>query len=103
MGSVRFLLILLLTIALDLSTPLPPQHGTESTEEFEESLHAQRGRRPFRPVRETLAPAMAQADNTRVQLRARPATAQARPAVTTVWIRKLPPSVAESSSVPEDH
>jgi hypothetical protein len=104
MSSIRFLLILLLTIALDLSTPLPPQHGTEATEEFEESLHARRGRRAFRHVRETVVPAVAQEERAHERLRPRLlAPAPARPAVTTVLIRKLPPSVAEPSSAPEDH
>ena len=104
MSSIRVLLILLLTIALDLSTPLPLQHGTEATEEFEESLDARRGRRAFRHVRETVVPAVAQEERARARLRPRLLTpAPARPAVTTVLIRKLPPSVAEPSSAPEDH
>ncbi len=104
MSSVRFLLILLLTIALDLSTPLPPQHGAETSEELEESLHAQRGRRPFRHVRDTVAPAVTQEPRARDLLRPRLlAPAPARPTMTTVLIRKLPPPIAESSSAPEDH
>jgi len=103
MSSVRFLLILLLTIAFDLSTPLPPQHGAEASEELEESLHAQRGRRPFRHVRDTVAPAVAQEQRARDVSRARLTPAPARPTVRTVLIRKLPPSVAEPSSAPEDH
>ena len=104
MGSLRFFLILLLTIALDLSTPLPPQHGAETTEEFEETLHAQRGRRTFRHVRDTTAPAVAQEQRARELHRPRlAAQTSARPVVTTVLIRKLPPSVSDPSSAPEDH
>jgi hypothetical protein len=105
MSSIRFLLILLLTVALDLSTPLPSQHGaTETAEEFEESLHAQRGRRAFRPVHETVAPAVAHAQRAGALERPRPrSSAPMRPAVTTVLIRRLPPPVAEPSSASEDH
>jgi hypothetical protein len=107
MGSIRFLLILLLTVALDLSTPIPPTHGaTDTLEEFEESLHAQRGRRPFRHVRDTVAPRIAHEDRDRTRELGRPhvdATAATRPATPVVVIRKLPPSIAEPSSTPEDH
>jgi hypothetical protein len=105
MSSVRFLLILLLTVALDLSTPVPPIHGaTDSLEEFEESLHAQRGRRPFRHARDTVAPRVAHEDRARELVRPRADAAPAtRPAAPIVLIRKLPPSFAESSSAPEDH
>ena len=104
MSSIRFLLILLLTVALDLSTPLPQQHRTESTEEFEETLHAQRGRRAFRHVRDATLPAVAQEQRARELHRPSlaPQTA-ARSVVTTVPVRKLPPSIAEPSPAPEDH
>ena len=105
MGSIRFFLILLLTVALDLSAPVPQHHGaTESVEEFNEVVHAQRGRRPFRHVRDTVAPLVAREDRARELHRPLPvAAAVGRPATTTVIVRKLPPSVAESSSTPEDH
>jgi hypothetical protein len=103
-GSIRFLLILLLTVALDLSTPLPAQHGTETTEEFEESLHAQRGRRVFRQIREALAPAVTHEGSVSERLRPHHLTpAPVRPFVSPVLIRKLPPSVTDPSSVSEDH
>ena len=103
MSSIRFLLILLLTVALDLSTP-PPQHRTETTEEFEETLQAQRGRRAFRHVREATPPAVAQEQRARELHRPSlvPQTA-ARSVVTTAPVRKLPPSIAEPSLAPEDH
>lgn len=105
MSSGRFLLILLLTVALDLSSPVPQHHGaTESVEEFEEVVHAQRGRRPFRHVRDTVAATVAREDRARELHRPLSvAAAPSRPTVTPVVIRKLPPSVAEPSSTPEDH
>lgn len=105
MGSIRFLLILLLTVALDLSSPIPQTHGTtETVEEFEESLHARRGRGALRRVRDAVTPRAAHEDRARELHRPRlHAPNPARPAVTTVMIRKLPPSIAEPSSVPEDH
>jgi hypothetical protein len=105
MSSARFLLILLLTVALDLSSPVPQHHGaTETVEEFEEVAHAQRGRRPVRHVRDTVAPNVAREDRARELRRPRPvAAAPSRPVVTTVLIRKLPASVAEPSSTSEDH
>jgi hypothetical protein len=103
-GSIRFLLILLLTVALDLSTPLPAQHGTETTEESEESLHAQRGRRAFRQIREALEPAKTQEGRVGERLQPHHLTpAPVRPSVSTVLIRKLPPAVTDPSSVSEDH
>jgi hypothetical protein len=105
MGSIRFLLVLLLTVALDLSAPVPQHHGAaESFEEFNEVVHAQRGRRPFRHVRDSVAPAVASEDRARELHRPpRVAAVAVRPAATTVIVRKLPPSVAESSLTPEDH
>ena len=103
MGSLRFMLIVLLTLALDLSTPLP-QHGHEVIEEFEEVVHAQRGRRPFRRMRDTVAPAVAREIRTEELHRTRPRVSEpSRAATGTVLIRKIPPAVAEPSSAPEDH
>jgi hypothetical protein len=101
--SLRFVLILLLTLALDLSTPMPPLHGASEAEELEESLHAQAGRRSVRPVREIVVKA-AVAHERRVGESLRPrriTTAQPRQAAVT--IRKLPPSFAEPSPLSDDH
>ena len=105
MSSARFLLILVLTVMLDLSSPVPPHNGAaESVEEFEEVVHTKRGRHPFRHVRETVAPTVARNDDARALHRPRPTgPAPSRPLVTTVRIRLLSPSVAEPSSPPEDH
>jgi hypothetical protein len=104
MRSLRFLLILMLTVVLDLS-PLPPPHAAwEVTEEFEEVARPQRLRRPFRLVRSTVAPAVAHEARTAELQHARPLPqAPSRPAAPVVLIRKLPPSFAESSSVPDAH
>lgn len=104
MGSLRFVLVLLLTVALDLS-PLPPPHATwEVAEEWEEVARPQRSRRPFRLVRDTVAPAVAH--ELRVAELERPRalpSAPPRPAAGVVVIRKLPPSLAEPPSAPDAH
>jgi hypothetical protein len=104
MSPLRFMLILLLTVALDLS-PLPPPHATwEVAEEFEEVAHPQRGRRPFRLVRDTVAPAVAHETRTAELQHARPLPpAPLRPVATVLLNRKLPPSLAEPSSAPDAH
>jgi hypothetical protein len=104
MSPLRAILILLLTVALDLSSPIPAHAGAEVGEEFEEVVHAQHSRRPFRRVRDTVAPVMAR------EIRAaelhrldRVAAAPKRPRATDLRPRKIPPPVAEPSSAPEDH
>jgi hypothetical protein len=104
MGSLRFVLILLLTVVLDLSSPFPPQVGAEASEELEEVVHAQHGRRPFRRVRDTVAPGVAREMRTAEMKRSeRLPVAPAHPRATEVRPRKLPPLLAEPSSAPEDH
>ena len=105
MSSLRVFVILLLTVVLDLSSPVPQSHGaTENVEEFEEVVHARQGRRPFRHVRDAVAPTVAREDRARDLHRPLPlAAALSRPAPTTGLSRKLPPSLAEPSSTPEDH
>lgn len=102
-SSLRFVLILLLTLALDLSTPIPPVHGASEAEELEESLHAQAARRSVRDVREIVVKA-AVAHEQRVgeSLRPRRITT-GQPRRVTVTIRKLPPSFVEPSSLSDDH
>jgi hypothetical protein len=104
MSSLRFMLILLLTVALDLS-PLPPPHASwEMSEESEEVAHPRRARRSFRFVRDTVAPAVARETRTAELQHARPLPhAPARPASVVVQIRKLPPSLAEPASAPDAH
>jgi hypothetical protein len=104
MSPLRFLLVLLLTVALDLSSPVPPHAAGEGLEEFEEVVHVRPGRRPFRLARETVAPAVAHEARTVELQRPRPLPpAPSRPATTAVLIRKLPAPVAEPASAPEDH
>ena len=104
MSSLRFVLILLLTVALDLS-PLPPPHAAwEVTEESEEVAHPQRLRRPFRLTRDTVAPAVTHEARTAELQHTRPLPrAPSRSAAPVVLIRKLPPSLAEPSSAPDAH
>ena len=105
MSSLRVFVILLLTVVLDLSSPVPQSHGaTENVEEFEEVVHARQGRRPFRHVRDAVAPAVAREDRARDFHRPLPVAAvRSRPVPTTVLSRKLLPSLSEPSSAPEDH
>src|SRR4030095_10866547 len=66
MSSLRVFVILLLTVVLDLSFPVPQPHGaTENVEEFEEVVHARQGRRLFRHVRDAVAPTVAREDRAR--------------------------------------
>jgi hypothetical protein len=103
MGSLRFVLILFLTVALDLSSPLP-NHGAEALEEFEEVLHARQERRVFRQLRDVVAPSIAHEIRRLDLQRSRPLPpAPLRPATTVALILKLPPPLAEPSSAPEDH
>jgi hypothetical protein len=104
MPSLRFFLILLLTVVLDLSSPVPSPTGVEALEEFEEVVHVPQGRRPFRRMRDTVAPGVAREIRTVELTRAeRRPVAPARPRPADVHPRKLPPSLAEPSSAPEDH
>lgn len=105
MSSLRFVLILLLTVALDLSPlPLPHAGGGEVNEEFEEAAHRGSSRRPFRLVRDTVATPVAHEIRTAELARPRPLPhAPSRPAAGATRIRKLPPPSAESSSAPDAH
>ena len=101
MSSLRLVLILLLTLALDLSTPIPPLHGaSEAAEEVEESLHGQAARRPVREI--VVKAAVAHERRVGESFRPRRITT-ARPRRATVTIRKLPPSFAEPASPSDDH
>jgi hypothetical protein len=103
MSRFRFMLILLLTVALDLSVPIP--HGTaEATEEFQEAEHVTRGRRPFRLVRATAVTPVARetAVVERHEVRRR-GVAFARRTTPPPVIRKQPPAFSDSSASPEAH
>jgi hypothetical protein len=98
----RFILILVLTVVLDLSSPIQV-HAAEALEEFEQVLLSRRGGRPFRLLRDTVPPTMAR------QTRAVELTPRPRPdkplhaPVFQVLVRKTPPAVAEPLSAPEAH
>jgi hypothetical protein len=105
-SRLRFFLILVLTIALDFSSPVPTPHAVaEVVEEFEEATHRHRaGRRPFRVARETTPSALGRET---VVARRPPvrhvAVAPMRRSVSDAPVRKQPPPVAESSSAPDAH
>jgi hypothetical protein len=100
MGAFRFVLILILTVALDLSSPVP-QHGVaEIVEEFEEVTHARGSRRPFRRIRDSVPPPIAREVAPHRVGPVRPAPATPR---VTAPVRKQPLPVSESSAGPQDH
>jgi hypothetical protein len=103
MPRLRLLLILFLTVALDLSTPVRSE-AMEALEEFEEVTHRLQGRRgTFRLVRDTVPP-RAGAVCPRSPSRPRLAARAVRRAIRTdAHVRKIPPLIAEPSSAPEDH
>jgi hypothetical protein len=103
MSPLRFILILFLTVALDLSAPLPP-HASESIEEFEEVLHGRQERRTFRLIRDMVAASIAQ-ETRRLDLQPdRPLPrGPFRPAIPVALARKAPSPLAEPSTAPEDH
>jgi hypothetical protein len=102
--SLRFLLTLFLTVALDLSSPIPTHAWADAVEEAEEASHGRSGHRRFRLVRETVAPVVAQETRAaELQGTGPRASAPARPATRLVSIRKLPPALAEPAAASEDH
>jgi len=103
MHPLRFVLMLFLTVALDLSSPVPSP-AAAAIEEFEEVLHVRQERRAFRLVREAVPPSIAR-EIRRADLgepRPRP-RASATPPRAPVPIRRLPPPLADSPAAPEDH
>ena len=104
MSGLRFILVLLLTVAVDLSTPLPQPGAADAGDGWQESAHATRGRRPFRPVRDTVASPVARESAVveRHEIRHR-GVERARRVVSPVVIRKQPPAFSDSSSPSEPH
>ena len=103
MSRFRFFLILLLTVALDLSSPLPSHASSQVVEEFEDAFHALRGRRPVRVVRDAL-PARIAHETAMVERQSRRFVAEpVRRTAPAVLILKQPPKVAESPSAPDAH
>jgi hypothetical protein len=103
MSRLRFLLILFLAVALDVSGPVKTE-ALDPTEEIEETLHRGRGGRVFRLIRESATAAtvhrvaIAPVSPIPIVRSHRP-----RPVSTDVRVRKAPPPVSAASSAPEDH
>lgn len=103
MSPLRFVLILFLTVALDLSSPLPSP-SAEAIEEMEEALHARQERRSFRLLRDVVAPSIAHEIRRLELCRPQPLPRTSlRPVATVTLVRKLPAPLAEPSTAPEDH
>jgi hypothetical protein len=103
MSPLRFVLILLLTVALDLSVPVP-SHAREWAEEFEEVTTRHRGERPYRLVRDMTAPTEQKATVSQPRPRAREVSAaRVRHPVGFAFVPKQPPPLAESSPSPDAH
>jgi hypothetical protein len=103
MSRLRFLLVLFLSVALDVSVPVPSQ-ALEVVEEFQETGPARRGRRPVQHVRDTTAPGATR--TTALSERRPPAprpAASARPVAIGARVQKMPPRAALPASAPEDH
>jgi hypothetical protein len=101
MPRLRFFLILFLTVALDLTVPIPSESLTV-VEEFEEVMHRARSRRIQRQAHETTV------RSERAVVRREPPAQVKVPApaprpVVVVLVPKLPPAFAESAPSPEDH
>jgi len=104
MSSLRFFLILLLTVALDLSVPVP-SHAKDSAEEFEEVTARHRATRPsYRLMRDVTAPTERHAIVGQPQrpIRAASRARVPRPVV-VAFVPKQPPPLAESSPSPDAH
>jgi hypothetical protein len=100
----RFFLVLILTIALDFSSPLAAPHAAEMVEEFEEATHRHRGTRRAPHVRrEAVTPAGARDLAVAARPRLHRSVAQRRPAFAGVVVRKQPPRITDSASAPEAH
>ncbi|MBM3218058.1 MAG: hypothetical protein FJZ38_05135 [Candidatus Rokubacteria bacterium] len=104
MSRVRLFLVLILTIALDFSSPLPAPHAAETVEELEEAAHRHRGTRRAPHVRrEAVTPAGARDLAVAARPRLQRPVARRRPAFADVVVRKQPPRITDSASAPEAH
>jgi len=96
MVAIRFVLLLILSMALEISGPLGP--------DVMENLESAYGHARLRVDRD--ADASAKRDPDRTASAYRPSKVagnrQSRP-VTGGWVRKLPPAASDSASSPEDH
>jgi hypothetical protein len=104
MTSLRWLLTLVLTVALDLSSPmLFPPVPADAAEEVEVG-HARSGQRRVRLVQPNAASVVAPgAQAVELSRTGSPRSAPPRQVTRVALIPKRPPSSAESASAPEDH
>jgi hypothetical protein len=94
MVGLRFVVIVLLSVALDLSVPVVPE-VTGSLEQSPEAVRGSHTRQPFRLVRDF--PSGAGPDQpTSVRRVARVTWAPPSRPMTGSWVRKVPPSVPDS-------
>ena len=100
MSRLRFVLILFLSVALDLSVPMPSQ-ASEIVEEIQEASAARRSGRPLQRVRDTSTPFREPVLGERRPASPRP-SAPVRPIVIGARVQKIPP-LGTVSSAPEDH
>lgn len=102
MVVLRFGIILLLSVVLDLAAPMVPE-VTEGPHEAQVVARVPQGRQSARSVRDFSVPSAGTPTRTSEQrLQATSWQPPARP-MTSGWIRKTPPSVPDSSAAPEDH
>jgi hypothetical protein len=100
--KLRLFLILLLSIALDFSSPVMPL-GMESGEEFEEQAHRARARRVVRLTRETSGPVAPQVPLIGAPRASVVRAMSVRHAGAETGVRKTPSALGDSpSSSPED-
>jgi hypothetical protein len=103
MSHLRFFLILLLTVALDLSVPVPSE-AREAIEEFEEATTRHRARRSYRLVRDVTAPTEREATvSPRSPRVCAAAVAAVRRPVVVAFAPKQPPPLAKSPASPDAH
>jgi hypothetical protein len=96
MVAIRLVLLLMLSMALEISGPLGP--------DVMESLESAYGHTRLRFDRDAGASAKSDPDRTTSAYRPSQVAGnpQSRP-VTGGWVRKLPPAASDSASSPEDH
>jgi len=100
MGSLRFLLILMLTVVMDLGSPVVPE-ASEAFEEFEEAAH---GRRRILRLAHVASPGSGPTVVTTAALQASRRAVRRPPARPVAAPRpKVPPLVPDPASAVDDH
>jgi hypothetical protein len=104
MIAIRLALLLMLSMALELSGPLGPD-VMESLEGSQEAARSSAYAHPrLRLDRDAPAPAKGDLDRTASAYRLSGAAGEPHSRrATGGWVRKLPPSAPDSASSPEDH